>query len=96
MRALSAAKALILEHVAKRHPHYLQVAHYFGEKKMGRGVGYVYPHDQPGGVADQDLLPEEVRGERFYEPTDRGFEAELARRLEEFRRRVSGGDVRRS
>ncbi len=40
------------------------------------------PHDQPGGVADQPLAPEGLEAERFYAPTDRGFEAELARRLE--------------
>ena len=56
-------------------------------KKLGRGIGYVYPHDEPGGVADQPLAPEEVQGERFYEPTDRGFEAELSRRLEALRKR---------
>ena len=35
----------------------------------------------PGAVSDQPLAPEAVRGERFYEPTDRGFEAELRERL---------------
>ena len=39
-------------------------------------------------MADQPLLPEEVQGERFYRPTDRGWEAELARRLEEIRKRL--------
>jgi putative ATPase len=86
MRGLSAAKQHIREHGAKQPPPYLQDAHYAGAKKLGRGVGYVYPHDQPGGVAGQPLLPEEVQGERFFEPTDRGFEAELAKRLEELRK----------
>ena len=36
----------------------------------------------PDGVADQPLLPGGLQGERFYEPTDRGFEAELSRRLD--------------
>ena len=71
-------------------PPYLQDAHYPGAKKLGRGEGYVYPHDEPGGVADQPLAPEGLEGERFYEPTDRGFEAELRRRLEEIRRRLGG------
>ena len=34
------------------------------------------------------MIPEGIEGERFYEPTDRGFEAELCRRLEELRRRL--------
>ena len=41
-------------------PDYLRDAHYPGAKKLGRGEGYVYPHDEPGGVADQPLLPPEV------------------------------------
>ncbi|MGI8462293.1 MAG: replication-associated recombination protein A [Solirubrobacterales bacterium] len=85
MKGLSAAAAHIREHGAKPPPAYLQDAHYAGAKKLGRGVGYVYPHDEPGGVADQPLAPEEVQSERFYEPTDRGFEAELRRRLEALR-----------
>ncbi len=60
-----------------------------GAKELGRGEGYVYSHDEPDGVADQPLLPDEVQGERFYQPTDRGWEAELSRRLEEIRKRLS-------
>ena len=44
--------------------------------------GYRYAHDEPGGVSDQQLLPEGLEGRRFYAPTDRGFEAELGRRLD--------------
>src|SRR5215218_5340716 len=90
-RAISAARAHVREHGAKPPPPYLQDAHYAGAKKLGRGVGYVYPHDRPGGVADQSLAPEEVQDEHFYRPTDRGFEGELARRLEVLRRTLSGG-----
>jgi putative ATPase len=86
-KGLRAAQAHVREHGAKPPPPYLQDSHYAGAKKLGRGVGYVYPHDQPGGVADQPLLPEELQGERFYGPTDRGFEDELAKRLEALRKR---------
>jgi putative ATPase len=78
----------VREHGAKLPPAHLQDAHYPGAKKLGRGTGYVYPHDEPGGVADQPLMPEGLEGERFYEPTERGFEAELGRRLEELRKRL--------
>ncbi len=87
-RALGAAAAHIREHGAKPPPDYLRDAHYPGAKALGRGRGYVYPHDEQSGVADQPLLPEEVRDARFYEPTDRGFEEELRRRLEELRKRL--------
>ena len=83
-------RAHVREHGAKPPPPYLQDAHYAGAQKLGRGVGYVYPHDQPGGVADQPLAPEEVRAERFYEPTDRGYEGELRKRTAEIRKRLQG------
>jgi putative ATPase len=85
-RGLGAATAAVREQGAKSPPDYLRDAHYPGARRLGRGTGYVYPHDEPGGVAGQPLMPEELRGTRFYEPTDRGFEAELRRRLEELRR----------
>jgi putative ATPase len=46
------------------------------------GKGYQYAHDQAEGVADMDCLPERLRGRRFYQPTDRGFEKEIKRRLD--------------
>jgi putative ATPase len=48
-------------------------------------VGYDYPHDRPGQVSPQELLPDGVAGSRFYEP--RETEAALRARLEEVRRR---------
>jgi putative ATPase len=62
-------------------PPYLQDAHYYGAKKLGRGVGYEYPHNLPGGVSDQPLLPEHLRDRRYYEPSDRGFEQAMRERL---------------
>jgi len=89
-RGIQRAAGHVREHGAQAPPPYLQDAHYHGAKKLGRGMGYVYPHDEPGGVADQQVIPEGLEGERFYEPTDRGFEAELSRRLDELRRRLRG------
>jgi putative ATPase len=86
-RAISRASAHVREHGAAEPPPYLQDAHYPGAKQLGRGEGYRYPHDEPGAVTDQPLSPEAVREERFYEPTDRGFEAKLRERLERLRGR---------
>jgi putative ATPase len=91
-RGIQRAEAHVREHGAKPPPGYLRDAHYPGARKLGRGVGYVYPHDQPGGVADQPVIPEGLEGERFYEPTDRGLEVELGRRLAEVRRRFERTD----
>jgi putative ATPase len=87
-RAISRASAHVREHGAAEPPAHLQDAHYPGARKLGRGEGYRYPHDEPDAVTDQPLTPEEVRGERFYEPTERGFEAELRERLERLREQL--------
>jgi putative ATPase len=85
-RAISRATAHVREHGAAEPPSYLQDAHYPGARKLGRGEGYRYAHDEPDAVTDQPLAPESVRGERFYEPTERGFEAELRERLARLRK----------
>ena len=59
-------------------PRHLHDAHYAGAKRLGHGEGYEYAHDAEGGIAAQDYLGVE----RNYRPTDRGFEKELAERLE--------------
>jgi putative ATPase len=86
--ALGAARAEVREHGAKTPPDYLRDAHYPGAKTLGRGKGYRYPHDEPGGVGDQQLMPEGLEERRFYRPTDCGFEAELGRRLEALRKAI--------
>jgi putative ATPase len=88
-KGLEAARAEVREHGAKTPPDYLRDAHYPGAKSLGRGEGYRYAHDEPGGVSDQQLLPEGLEERRFYAPTDRGFEADLGRRLEALRKRRS-------
>jgi putative ATPase len=89
-KALGAARAEVRENGAKTPPDYLRDAHYPGAARLGRGEGYRYAHDEPGGVSDQPLMPEGLENRRFYTPTDRGFEAELGERLEHLRKRFSG------
>jgi putative ATPase len=50
-------------------------------KNLGYGKDYKYAHDYEGGVVAQQNLPENLAGRRYYAPTGRGFEAELAKRL---------------
>jgi putative ATPase len=68
-------------------PVHLRDASYKGAKRLGHGVGYQYAHDEAGAIAEQDYLGVE---KTYYRPVDRGFEAELARRLEEIRKRLRG------
>jgi putative ATPase len=90
-KALEAARAEVRENGAKTPPDYLRDAHYPGAKSLGRGEGYRYAHDEPGGVSDQQLLPEGLEDRRFYLPTDRGFEAELSRRWAALQERIRRG-----
>ena len=66
-------------------PRHLQDSHYPGAKRLGHGAGYEYAHNAPGGIAAQDYLGVE---REYYRPTDRGFEQELAARLEQIRARL--------
>ena len=63
-------------------PPYLQDAHYKGSAKLGRGVGYMYPHDFPGHYVAQRYLPEKAGDITFYAPSDEGFEKEIKNRMD--------------
>ncbi len=54
---------------------------------LGYGEGYRYPHDHEGGWVDERYLPEELGEARFYRPTRHGFEARMADRLAELRKK---------
>jgi len=66
-------------------PVHLRDRHYPGAKRLGHGAGYQYAHDAPDGVAAQDYLGVD---REYYRPVDRGFERELAQRLEGIRERL--------
>jgi putative ATPase len=51
-------------------------------KDLGYARGYRYAHDEAEGVAGMDCLPEALRDRRYYRPTDRGSENDVAGRLE--------------
>ena len=50
-------------------------------REAGFGKGYKYAHDFEGGVVGQQNLPANLAGRRYYRPTDRGFERDLAERI---------------
>jgi putative ATPase len=51
-------------------------------KQLDYGKGYEYAHDDREAVTGMDCLPPSLAGKTYYEPTDRGFEKEIKRRLE--------------
>jgi putative ATPase len=73
--AINEATADVREHGQVRPPESLRDAHYPGAKKLGRGAGYVYPHNDPRGF-EVDYLPEELKGKTYYRPSGSGEEEE--------------------
>jgi putative ATPase len=86
--SLGAATSAVRDRPAGAVPAHLRDASYRGAAALGHGVGYVYPHDEPGGWVAQQHLPSELDGAQFYEPGEHGAEPDLAdahRRREEKR-----------
>ena len=67
-------------------PSHLQDAHYKGSKKMGHGVGYLYAHDYPNHYVEQQYMPSELLGKKFYHPTENGYE----KNIQEYFRKIHG------
>jgi putative ATPase len=73
-------------------PAHLRGSGYAGAERIGSGLGYVYAHDEPDGVAAQQYLPDDLHGRTdYYRPTDRGFEARLQDRWRWLRERLGRG-----
>ena len=68
-------------------PPHLQDAHYKGSAKLGHGIGYKYAHDYPEHYVKQQYLPTELEGERFYYPTEIGYEKQAGERIHRLRNR---------
>lgn len=62
-------------------PPHLRDAHYRSAERIGHGVGYRYPHDDPRGWVEQDYLPEHLTTAVYYDPSAHGHESDIAERL---------------
>jgi putative ATPase len=54
---------------------------------LGYGKDYKYPHDYPDHFVEEEYLPENLKGRTYYRPTEQGFEKEIKKRLEYWRRK---------
>ena len=61
-------------------PVHLRDTHYAGHERVGANGDYKYPHDYPGHWVAQEYMPPEVRGRRYYTPSDQGQELKLRER----------------
>jgi putative ATPase len=86
-RAYSDAAEAAATDVAEPVPLHLRNAPTGLMKALEYGKGYKYAHNEPDGVAEMECLPPAHKGRQFYKPTDRGFEAELRKRLEGLRKK---------
>lgn len=58
-------------------PVHLQDSHYKGAAKLGHGIGYEYAHDFPKHFSRQQYLPDEIKDQVFYRPSENGYEKQI-------------------
>ena len=63
-----------------------------GAANVGHGASYVYAHDAPHAVASQQYLPDALASARYYEPSERGYERDVAARLAKIRELLGRGE----
>lgn len=63
-------------------PAHLRGTGYKGASALGHGKGYKYPHDYPGNYIEQEYLPGNMKGKKFYEPSENGLESEIKSRMD--------------
>ena len=83
--AIGAAEADVRRGLIGPVPAHLRDSHYSRAADLGHGVGYVYPHGLPGGVAPQQYGPDQLGDRSYYQPTRHGAEARYADVLERLR-----------
>ena len=77
VNAIYKAMDIVSKNPSEKIPPYLQDAHYGGSAKLGRGIGYKYPHDFENHYVDQQYLPDGIMGETIFEPSGTGYEKEI-------------------
>jgi len=77
-RAMQAAD----EHPAEAVPLHIRNAPTRLMEELGYGAGYKYAHASADGYVPQDYLPEPLRGQKWYEPSEFGFEQDIKKRME--------------
>lgn len=75
----------ITEEQTQEIPIHLKDTHYFGAEKLGRGKDYKYPHNYKDHFIKQEYLPKQ---KEYYKPGFLGYEKEIKRRMEEFKKRT--------
>jgi putative ATPase len=90
---ISKAREAVQQEKVREVPVHLRDANYAGAKRLGHGEGYKYAHDFEGHIVEQEYVAGAQRdlreGERFYVPSDQGYERTIAERLEYWRAQLA-------
>ena len=93
-QAIESVKRVINETGAQPVPYHIRNAPTKLMKNLGYGKNYKYAHNYENAIVTQEYLPDKLRGYKFYEPTDRGYERTIKRLLETWQKqKESGKDV---
>ncbi|MCH7888758.1 MAG: replication-associated recombination protein A [Proteobacteria bacterium] len=85
-RAFGAATKSAREHGSLMPPKHILNAPTRLMRRLGYGKDYIYDHDAPAAFSGQDHFPEDMTAETYYQPTERGFEREIKKRLASWQR----------
>ncbi|HYU91011.1 MAG TPA: replication-associated recombination protein A [Gemmatimonadales bacterium] len=92
--AFAQAMDAAAEHPAAAVPLHIRNAPTKLMEELGYGAGYKYAHTFEHAFVPQEYLPEALRGQRWYEPTEFGFERDIKKRMEwwaELKHKATGG-----
>jgi putative ATPase len=90
VKAIGAAQDDVRAGLIGAVPGHLRDAHYPGAARLGHGKDYVYPHDLPEGIVEQQYAPDAVASRTYYEPTTHGMEARYSERYARIRAILHG------
>lgn len=85
VNAISDAMEVVKNEKTVTIPSYLMDAHYGGAKKLGHGIGYLYPHVFKNHYVKQQYLPNELKDRAFYHFSDNGYEKILKEHLKKIK-----------
>ena len=89
-KAMLAAAADVKEKGALPVPLHLRNAPTELMEKLCYGKGYRYAHNFPGYIVDQEHLPEELKGRKYYSPSDSGYEKTIRERVKAWEEKKRG------
>lgn len=69
-------------------PNHLRDSHYPGAAELGHGKGYKYAHDFPNNYVEQQYLPDELVGKKYYVLSDNGYENEIKKWFKKINKEV--------